>query len=128
MIISIDPQIEQPIYAQIRDQIVMGIAGGQVSPGEQLPSVRRLAADLGINPHTVNKAYSILGDEGYLISGKRKKAVIADKQNVQAELADFTEELSAKISVDAAAARVHGLTETEFAALCTDCYRQSANV
>ena len=56
MIIRIDQSDEDPIYLQIRDQIIEGIARGELSPGDGLPSVRQLAADLGINLHTVNKA------------------------------------------------------------------------
>lgn len=66
MVIRIDQSDEAPIYLQIRDQIIEGIARGELSPGDSLPSVRQLAADLGINLHTVNKAYAVLRDEGYV--------------------------------------------------------------
>jgi GntR family transcriptional regulator len=124
MILRIDPSLEQPIYAQLRDQIVLGIAGGQFEPGEQLPSVRRLAADLGINPHTVNKTYQILGDEGYLLTDRRKRAVIANPHPGT----NFVAELKSRIMVNAAAARIHGLSDLEFTELCADCYRKSAKV
>ena len=60
MIISINEMSEIPIYQQIRNQIVQGISDGRLSPGEQLPTVRGLAEEIGINSMTVNKAYSLL--------------------------------------------------------------------
>ena len=63
---------EIPIYAQIKNQIVEGIASGILPEGESLPSVRQFAVDMGINMHTVNKAYSILKRDGFVIIHKRK--------------------------------------------------------
>ncbi len=78
MLIRIDANGSQPLYQQIRDQIVAGIATGELEPGQGLPSVRTLASDLGINLHTVNKAYAVLRDEGYVRMRGRAGAVIAD--------------------------------------------------
>ena len=64
MIISINEMSEIPIYQQIRNHIVQGISDGRLSPGEQLPTVRGLAEEIGINSMTVNKAYSLLKQEG----------------------------------------------------------------
>ena len=77
MFIRIDQSSQMPIYRQLRDQIVAGIASGELSPGEQLPSVRALGTDLGINLHTVNKAYAVLRDEGYLVMRGRAGARVA---------------------------------------------------
>ena len=62
--LQIDMTSEVPIYKQIRDQIVYGAATGALSPGERLPAVRQLAADIGVNPMTVNKAYALLKSQG----------------------------------------------------------------
>ena len=78
MLITIDAAAPEPLYLQIRNQIVAGIATGQLEPGQSLPSVRSLASDLGINLHTVNKAYAVLRDEGYVRMRGRAGAVIAD--------------------------------------------------
>lgn len=67
MLIRIDARAPEPLYQQVRDQIVAGIATGELEPGQALPSVRALASDLGINLHTVNKAYALLRDEGYVL-------------------------------------------------------------
>lgn len=84
VIIRIDQSDEVPIYLQIRNQIIEGIARGELSPGDSLPSVRQLAADLGINLHTVNKAYAVLRDEGYVAMRGRKGAFIANEQSIGA--------------------------------------------
>ena len=60
MYIQLDFESEIPIYEQLKDEIIMGIAKKQLLPGERLPSVRALASDIGINLHTVNKAYQQL--------------------------------------------------------------------
>ena len=78
MLITVDAAAAEPLYLQIRNQIVAGIATGQLEPGQSLPSVRSLASDLGINLHTVNKAYAVLRDEGYVRMRGRAGAVIAD--------------------------------------------------
>ena len=78
MIIRIDQRSEEPLYLQIRSQIIMAIATGELAPGQALPSVRALASDLGINLHTVNKAYAVLRDEGYVLMRGRSGAYIAD--------------------------------------------------
>ena len=78
MIIEIDYNSEVPIYDQLRKQIVIGIAGGQLKKGERLPSVRGLGEELGINLHTVRKAYNILKDEGYLVIDRRVGAMVSD--------------------------------------------------
>lgn len=78
MIVSIDGYSSDPLYKQIHDQIVAGIATGELEPGMSLPSVRSLASDLGINLHTVNKAYAVLRDEGYVQMRGRAGAVISE--------------------------------------------------
>lgn len=78
MLIRIDARAPEPLYQQVRDQIVAGIATGELEAGQTLPSVRALASDLGINLHTVNKAYALLRDEGYVRMRGRAGAVIAD--------------------------------------------------
>lgn len=78
MVIQIDFSSDEPIYRQIRTQIVRGVATGELAAGDPLPSVRALAGDLGVNMHTVNKAYAVLRDEGYVSIRGRSGACIAD--------------------------------------------------
>lgn len=77
MVITIDPGSQEPLYRQIRSQIIEAIAAGELVAGDGLPSVRALASDLGVNLHTVNKAYAVLRDEGYLTMRGRSGAVVA---------------------------------------------------
>ena len=79
MILEVDFSAEEPIYQQIRSQVVHAVATGELVAGDALPSVRSLAADLGVNMHTVNKAYAVLRDEGYVVMRRRTGAVIADR-------------------------------------------------
>ncbi|WP_194189723.1 GntR family transcriptional regulator [Clostridium chrysemydis] len=76
MILELDTTSEIPIYQQIRNSIVIGIARGKLKEGDSLPSVRSLASSIGINLHTVNKAYNLLKDEGYLVVDRRNGAMV----------------------------------------------------
>lgn len=93
MIIEIDFNSEEAIYMQLRNQIVLGIATAQLCEGDSLPSVRSLAEEIGINMHTVNKAYTVLKQEGLIRLDRRRGAVIAiDMDKLQA-LEDMKEQM-----------------------------------
>ena len=77
MLIEIDFNSDEAIYVQLCNQIIMGIATDQLKVGETLPSVRQLADTIGINMHTVNKAYSVLRQEGFPSIDRRRGAVIS---------------------------------------------------
>ena len=77
MLISIDFNSDEALYMQLRNQIIVGIATEMLKEGETLPSVRQLADNIGINMHTVNKAYSVLRQEGVVKLDRRKGAVIS---------------------------------------------------
>ncbi len=77
MIIEVDFNSDEAIYIQLCNQIIMGIATSVIQEGDSLPSVRQLADTIGVNMHTVNKAYSVLKREGYISLDKRRGAVIA---------------------------------------------------
>lgn len=99
MIMRIDFNSDEALYMQLYNQIIIAIANSEISEGDNLPSVRELADDIGINMHTVNKAYSILRQEGYLKLDRRKGAVIAvdlDKYKATLELMDAMKVLLAK--------------------------------
>lgn len=76
MLIEIDFNSDEAIYMQLRNQIIMGIATAAIHEGDSLPSVRQLADAVGINMHTVNKAYNVLRQEGFLQLDRRRGAVI----------------------------------------------------
>ena len=77
MLIEIDFNSEEALYVQLQNQIIMGIAMDLIKEGDALPSVRQLADTVGINMHTVNKAYTVLKQEGFIRLDRRKGAVIA---------------------------------------------------
>jgi len=119
MIIKIDFQSEEALYIQLRNQIIIGIATSTIQEGDALPSVRQLAEDIGINMHTVNKAYSVLRQEGILTIDRRRGAIIsldADKLKAMGEMKKDLRVLLAKgrcmnISCD----EVHELVDEVFA-------------
>ena len=77
MVIEIDFNSDEAIYMQVRNQIIIGIATSRLQEGDVLPSVRQMANQIGINMHTVNKAYSVLRQEGLVTIDRRKGAVVA---------------------------------------------------
>lgn len=76
MFIQLDFESDVPIYEQLKNEIVVGIAKRRLLPGERLPSVRALASDIGINLHTVNKAYQQLKQDGFLLIHRQRGVVI----------------------------------------------------
>ena len=121
MILEIDFNSDEAIYVQLRNQIIMGIACEEFTDGESLPSVRQLAQVLGVNMHTVNKAYAILREEGYLKLDRRKGAVISvetlEKQQELASIQDNPRMLVAE-------AVCKGVTEDERNQLVHDMYQK----
>ena len=105
MLISLDFSGDVPIYQQLRNQIVMGIAAGDLRPGEKLPTIRALASELGINMMTVSKAYQILKQEGYIASDRRSGAWVAPKTDEGAAL----DKLENALRLIVAEARVSGV-------------------
>ncbi|MDF2906245.1 MAG: hypothetical protein K0R34_1566 [Herbinix sp.] len=93
MYVEIDFNSEEAIYIQLRNQIIYGIATSKLQEGENLPSVRELAEHIGINMHTVNKAYTILKQEGYLKLDRRKGAVVALDFNKLQAIENMRDEL-----------------------------------
>ena len=77
MLVEIDFNSDEALYIQLRNQIILGIATEELQEGDTLPSVRALAENIGINMHTVNKANSVLRQEGFLKLDRRKGAVVS---------------------------------------------------
>ncbi|MDZ7542762.1 GntR family transcriptional regulator [Clostridium sp. MB05] len=92
MILRIDFDSEVPIYIQIKNQVIEGIARGEIEIDEELPSVRALAEDIGVNMHTVNKAYTMLKEEGYIKIDRRKGAVVS--LSLEQSMERFKEDLN----------------------------------
>ena len=93
MLIEIDFNSDEAIYIQLRNQIIMGIATSMIHEGDTLPSVRQLADNIGINMHTVNKAYNVLRQEGFLQLDRRRGAVICIDEDKLESLQYLKEQL-----------------------------------
>ena len=77
MVIEIDCNSDEAIYVQLMNQIILGIATSRLQEGDTLPSVRQMADNIGINMHTVNKAYTLLKQEGFVSIDRRRGAIVA---------------------------------------------------
>ena len=118
MLIEIDFQSDEAIYMQLRNQIVLGIATSMLQEGDTLPSVRQLADDIGINMHTVNKAYSVLRQEGFVTIDRRRGAVVAlDDNKAQAIV-----EMPNRLRVLLAKGICKNITRGEVHAMVDECY------
>ena len=120
MIISLDTFSDVPIYQQLRNQIVLGIATGDLRAGEKLPTIRALATELGINMMTVSKAYQILRQEGYINSDRRNGAWVAQ----QAGNEGAVHKLEDALRLIVAEARLSGVAEETLIALCQKFYHE----
>lgn len=88
MLIKIATTSDIPIYKQLRDQIIIGIAKGELQADEQLPSVRQLAEEIGVNSMTISKAYNLLKDEGYLITDRRLGTKVAHVEKISEKISE----------------------------------------
>ena len=114
MLFRLDFQSAVPIYRQIRDQVVLAVAKGELAPGERLPTTRALAEDAGVNVMTVSKAYQLLKAEGYLVTDRRAGAVVCAPPGKAALSGGQT----ARLKLLAGEARLAGLTLDDFVAAC----------
>lgn len=118
MLIEIDFNSDEALYLQLCNQIIIGIATSQFHEGDSLPSVRQLADTIGINMHTVNKAYTVLRQEGYVKVDRRKGAVIAvDIDRIRAK-----EELKKQLQVILARSSCKNITREEVHELIDEIY------
>ena len=117
MVIEIDFNSDEALYMQLRNQIILGIASSQFEEGEVLPSVRQLADMIGINMHTVNKAYAVLKQEGFVKVDRRKGAIIA----LNVDKLRTMEEMQSELQVVLAKGKCKGVTREEIHALVDDC-------
>ncbi|MGH4123533.1 MAG: GntR family transcriptional regulator [Clostridium sp.] len=125
MIIKIDFQSETPIYVQLKRQIIIGIAKGELSQLESLPSVRQMAEDIGINMHTVNKTYNELKAEGFISVDRRKGAVVNSTNNLLTD--EYHEHLKEELDFIIGEAYCRGITKEEFIKLTTATFKQYPN-
>lgn len=116
MRIELDFSSEKPIYEQLYEAIIKGMASGEIKAEESLPSVRTLAEEIGINLHTVNKAYNLLKEEGYLSMDRRKGALVNPLPITSSSVHHHL--LNDALSLLTAKAHLMGMDEAEFFKLC----------
>ena len=120
MFIEIDFNSDEAIYVQLKNQIIVAIATSQIKEGDSLPSVRNMADDIGINMHTVNKAYSSLRQEGFLRIDRRRGAVVAlDIDKIESMSA-----MKAQLRPIIAQAICRGITKEETAEIIKELYEE----
>ena len=123
MLINLDLESDEPIYTQLKHQIIAGIAKGLIKPGDGLPSVRTLAADIGINLHTVNKAYQQLKQEGFILI-HRQKGVVVNPDGVQQADEDYRRKLIKTLHPLIAESVCRGMNEEEFLQMCSSLFKE----
>lgn len=122
MLLELDFSSDLPIYLQIRNQIVLGIASGKLAPGERLPTIRTLADEAGVNMMTVSKAYQLLKQEGYISTDRRSGAMVSEatgaRQGMPAAMRD-------SLQLIVSEAKLRGVSCAEFTALCRALYDET---
>ena len=115
MVIEIDFNSDEAISVQLMNQIILGIATSRLQEGDPLPSVRQLADTIGINMHTVNKAYSLLRQEGFVTIDRRRGAIIAVDENKIKAMEEMKENLIVALAKgccrNVSREEVHGLID-----------------
>ena len=119
MVIKIDDYSDVPIYMQIRNQIVMGISSGELKAGEQLPTVRALALEIGINTMTVSKTYQMLKNEGYIMTDRKNGARV--RQMIE-QSGVIPEENKNELKRIVSEARISGVPKSEIQKLVDEYY------
>ena len=120
MILEVDFNSEEALYIQLRNQIIVGIATNRLKEGESLPSVRQLSESIGINMHTVNKAYTVLKQEGFVKVDRRRGAVIA----IDADRISDLEQMRESLRVILARASCRNISREEVHALIDEIYEE----
>ena len=120
MLIEIDFNSDEALYVQLQNQIIMGIAMDIIREGDALPSVRQMADTVGINMHTVNKAYTILKQEGFIRLDRRRGAVISlDVNKIQA-----LEDMKDQLRIILAKGRCKNITKDEVHELVEEIFKE----
>jgi GntR family transcriptional regulator len=115
MLLQLNFSSNVPIYMQIRNQIIMGIADGQLPPGEKLPTIRSLADESGINMMTVNKAYQLLKQEGYITADRRSGAIVVGGVSISGpHINDMSEESISELKLFVSEAKLKGISKELF--------------
>lgn len=124
MLIKIDFNSDEALYLQLRNQIIIGIATMELKEGDSLPSVRQLAEHIGINMHTVNKAYTVLKQEGFVKVDRRRGAVIS----IDLDRLKATQELKQDLLVALAKSSCKGISRQTVHDLIDEIYSEYGSI
>lgn len=127
MILKIDMAGNIPIYVQLRNEIIKGIGRGELEAGENLPTVRQLASELGVNTMTVSKAYQLLKAEGFIETDRRKGAVVSciPEETEGNDATDrYMDRLGDELELLSAEAKLRGLKREDFLKLCENAFAE----
>lgn len=119
MIIEIDFNSDEALYLQLRNQIILGIASAKIREGDALPSVRALADEIGINMHTVNKAYAVLKQEGFVRLDRRGAVIALDIDKIRT-----LDETGTQLQVILAKAICKGVSKQEVYQIVDEIYEE----
>jgi len=114
VLIYLDDRDPRPIYGQVVAQIKEQVASGALAPGEELPSVRDLADSLGINLHTVHRAYQKLRDEGVISLRLGRRAKVSEPRHERASREEIESRLTRRLGELVTDAVHLGLSPAEF--------------
>ncbi|MBU5487064.1 GntR family transcriptional regulator [Clostridium sp. MSJ-8] len=117
MLIEIDTLSEIPLYIQIKNEIVLGIGRGQLSVGESLPTVREMAKEAGINTMTVQKAYNLLKNKGYIEIDRRQGAKVSD---IRSNKMEYESKLRKSLELILIEAEFNGMDKKSALDICTE--------
>jgi DNA-binding transcriptional regulator YhcF (GntR family) len=120
MLLSLDDSDSRPIYLQLAVQVKERIRQGSLRPGDQLPSVRELASELGINLHTVHKAYQTLRDDGVILLRLGRVPRVAPLRRTPADHVEVEARISVRLSELITEAFHLGLSQKDFRSLVDD--------
>ena len=119
MIIRLNMKSDVPIYMQLRNEIMLGISKGALKIGEALPTVRQMAEDMGVNTMTVNKAYTILKQEGFIETDRRRGSIVCFPSGMQE---DFLGKVEQELTLLIAEVSLKGMKKEAFMQLCEKIY------
>lgn len=123
MFITIDMTSDIPIYKQLKQSIIKGIATNELKSAEALPSVRQLAADLSVNMHTIAKAYAQLKEDGF-ISVHRNKGALVNSPPQYAANEKYLVALKQQLQEQTIEAHCRGLSKDDWVNICEGAYEK----